>query len=323
MLKFLAVSVFLVWTFSQSTYAGLAPDAQRAKQRGIELFNQYRAAEPDLRIAAEAGDSEAQYYLAEALRKKNRFINFEASKWYEAAAEQGHYYAMIRLGRSGEDLCAVMDNCTKGRKTPAEWLEHAFNLAKPLAEKDDAEAMYVMYHITGDMDWLVRSAEAGHSIAQYWMAVFTREGHGFFWLPWERSKVVEKWAKASADGGYPRGMMVYVSVLFEKGDMNGARYWTEKAAEAGYQSAVGEYGAYLGHEPDQFGYPLDLVKGYAMILQLRPLDGGGDVQVFVNEMIPLMSARMTPDQIEKAESLAKEWKATHPPVSFFPHELGW
>lgn len=230
---------------------------------------------------------------------------------------------MIRLGRSGDDFCAALGNCPKRRKTPAEWLQHASDLAKPMAELGDSEAMYVMYHITGDMDWLERAAEAGHSIAQYWMAVFTREGHGFFWLPWERSKVVEKWAKASADGGYPRGMMVYVSVLFEKGDMNGARYWTEKAAEAGYQSAVGEHGAYLSHEPNQIGYPLDRVKGYAMILQLKPLDGGGNIQAYVDDMLPLIAARMTPGQKEEAELFAEEWKATHPPISFFPHQLGW
>ena len=101
-------------------------------------------------------------------------------------------------------------------------------------------------------------------------------------------------------------MMVYVSVLFERGDMNGARYWTEKAAEAGYQSAVGEHGAYLSHEPNQIGYPLDRVKGYAMILQLKPLDGGGNIQAYVDDMLPLIAARMTPGQKEEAELFAEE-----------------
>ena len=194
--KILKVLVVLFLIFPNLAHAKLTLEAQQAKDRGIALFNQYKVAEQELRIAAEEGDNEAQYYLGEELRQTNRFITSEAYKWYEAAAKQGHYYAMIRLGRSGDDFCAALGNCPKRRKTPAEWLQHASDLAKPMAELGDSEAMYVMYHITGDMDWLERAAEAGHSIAQYWMAVFTREGHGFFWLPWERSKVVEKWAKA-------------------------------------------------------------------------------------------------------------------------------
>ena len=43
----------------------LTPEQQAAKVRGITLYNQYKNGEPDLRIAAMAGDREAQYYLAE------------------------------------------------------------------------------------------------------------------------------------------------------------------------------------------------------------------------------------------------------------------
>jgi len=31
---------------------------------------------------------------------------------------------------------------------------------------------------------------------------------------------------------------------------------------------------------------------------------------------------MTAEQIEESKIVAKEWKATHPPLSFFPDKLG-
>ncbi|MFD2883624.1 hypothetical protein ACFS4T_16350 [Pseudomonas lini] len=45
-----------------------------AKAQGITLYNQFKAASavPFLELAAQAGDHEAQYYLGEALRKKEK-----------------------------------------------------------------------------------------------------------------------------------------------------------------------------------------------------------------------------------------------------------
>lgn len=60
---------FLVCTAAYS--APLTPMQQSAKERGIMLYNQYKNPEPELRIAAEAGDREAQYYLAEELRQSD------------------------------------------------------------------------------------------------------------------------------------------------------------------------------------------------------------------------------------------------------------
>ena len=36
-----------------------------------------------------------------------------------------------------------------------------------------------------------------------------------------------------------------------------------------------------------------------------------------------IAAKMTPEQIEEAKAFAQEWKASHPPLSFFPDKLGF
>ena len=303
--------------------AQLTPDQQAAKERGIALYNQYKDGEPDLRIAAAAGDREAQYYLAEDLRHTARFMTAEAYKWYVAAAEQGDYYAMFRLGVQKGDLCSVMGNCPEGAKSPGDWMKQLWATAKPLAEQGDGEAMMILYNATGDLEWLEKSAAAGYARGQWFLAAMYEEGKGFFLLPWKRNERVEELFKEAATGGYPPAIIRYVGFLYRKGDLVGAREWTERVAKTGLVDGVANFGAYLAHEPDKFNYPLDRVKGYSLISLLLDLSGGGNMIVYAENKLANISVKVTPKEIEEAKELAKNWKSTHPPLSFFPDKLGF
>jgi TPR repeat protein len=318
----LIIGALFAFALSGYVNAHLTQDEQSAKSRGILLFNQYKNAQFELRIAAEAGDTEAQFYLAEELRKEKQFMTAEAKKWYEASAAQGDYYSMFQLATAGGDLCAVANKCPSGIKSAGDWLELLIKTAEPRAMKGDAEAMAIMYNAKSDLTWLEKSAEAGYAPAQWLLANRYSEGEGSFLLPWNRKSAEEKWLKASSEGGYPKAMIEYISILYERGDMEGVRHWLEIAAKTGYQDAVSSYGAYLSHTPDKVGYPIDLIKGYALVSLLKELDGGGNVQVYVEGKLPLISEKMTPEQITEANHFAKEWKATHPPLSFYPEKLG-
>jgi hypothetical protein len=46
---------------SNQALAELTPPQQSAKERGLALYNQYKPATVELRIAADAGDAESQY----------------------------------------------------------------------------------------------------------------------------------------------------------------------------------------------------------------------------------------------------------------------
>lgn len=321
-LKRLISTAALCVLFSSYALAQLSPEQKIAKEQGIIFYNQLKSlsATPLLTIAADAGDHEAQYFLAESLRKKNHYMNPESQKWYEAAAIQGDLYAMIQLGRNNDSLCKNLQNCAPDQKPPVEWLKQAQNIAKPKAENGDAESMYIMYELTVDKNWLTRAADAGHPIAQYWMGITEKQGEGFF-LPWQRQESIEKWFKASAEGGYPKGMREYAILLGEKNDMDGYRKWNEKSALTGYVATIFEYGSDLAHEPDLYGYPLDAVKGYALIYMLKELDGGGGMQADVKDQLQKISSKITSEQIAEAKKVAESWKETHPPLSFFPEKL--
>lgn len=256
----LSIAGFLLVTFAPATLA-LTDSELAIKSSGIILYNQLKtiSATPLLRIAAEAGDHEAQYYLAESLRQKNSYMNPEAKKWYEMAADQGDLYAMIQLGRVKNDLCKLSEDCPATDKIPSDWLNQASSIAQPKAEDGNAEAMYIMYELTLDTTWLEKAAAKNHQISQYLLAKSYNQGDGFF-LPWKRSEAVEKLFKASAESGYPPSMMEYGALLYEKGDIEGFRHWNEQAALASYATTVYGYGSDLAHEPDTYGFPFESLK---------------------------------------------------------------
>jgi TPR repeat protein len=179
-----------------------------------------------------------------------------------------------------------------------------------------------MYELTAERVWLKKSALAGDAIAQYRMAIGDRQGEGFI-LPWKRQEIVEHWFLLSAKAGNPKAMMQLFGIYREKGELEQARYWVEKAASIGYEAGVYNYGYFLAVDPKALGFTEDKIKGYALISLLKELDGGGAAQTDVEETLPQISEKMTPTQIQEAEDFATKWKTTHPPLSFFPEKIGF
>lgn len=314
----------LLITTSTLTFAAPSSNSEQKEPLGIVLYNQLKIDRAILELEREAadGNSESQYYLGEALRKKNRFMTPEAQHWYESAAEKNNVYAIIQLARAKNDLCTKIGNCPPSKKTQAEWFELANELVLPKAQKGDPESLYLMYEITLNREWLEKSANAGYPTAQYWMAVSERQGEGFFLIPGKREASIKKWLLLSSEGGHPKAMMDYLQILFEEGDVVGMRHWLETAAATGDQAAISNYGAYIAHTPDKIGYPLDLVKGYALFTLLKELEDSGGIGRYVERKSEEIREKMTSEQTEKSLEVAKDWKATHPPLSFFPDKLG-
>lgn len=112
----------------------------------------------------------------------------EAMSAYEALALQGDIYSMIRLAGEKNDLCVTMGNCPESRKEPGVWGKLALDTASVEAAKGNAEAMYLMFIVTGDDKWLEKSAENGYAFAQYFLGVSYREGRGFFFTTIESDR---------------------------------------------------------------------------------------------------------------------------------------
>jgi TPR repeat protein len=319
------IACFIVLLSTRLCANQLTPEQMAAKEQGIALFNQHKAisAEPYLSIAAEAGDRESQFYLGKAIQFNKRYMTAEAKKWYAAAAEQGDLYAMFQLYASDSDLCHAMHNCPPDTRTSQDWKNLIIKTAEPLASHGDGEAMYILFLTTKNLDWLEKSADAGFPFGQYWLAEKYEDGRGFFFPPWQRSERVMELYKEAAQGGYPPAMYGYAVRLVSKGDPDGARSWLMKCAETGYESGLSDYAYSLSTPDNRWGIPTDYVKSYALMALMLELNGGGNVLVFINGELPRIAKHLTSEQLEEAKKIGEEWKATHPPLSFYPQKLGF
>jgi hypothetical protein len=309
--------------FSSITWAQLTNEQQAAKAKGklyYNVMNDFIAA-PLLEIAAEAGDSESQFYLAELsqphypgrlfIKDEEGTLSPKAAKLYTDAASQGDIYAMIRLAFGKDGGCRT---CSEPKKTAKEWFYKAHRTALINTEQGDKEAMLQMFLLTEDLNWLKKSAEAGFPEAQYLLGTMYGLGSGYFLIPGRREEAVERWLKASAEAGHPRGLDSYTYLFNQRKDLAGLAHWTEKAAESGDVDSVSNYAAWTAHEPDLVGYPLNLVKAYGLALLLADAEYGNQYSDRTKSLLKL-STRMKPEEIEAAKNFATEWKNTHPELS--------
>lgn len=324
MIKQIITSLLLLTLFSSSVFAQLTTDEEAARNKGIELYKQsdWYDSQPLLEIAAKAGDQTAQYYLAEAIRLSKRYTTQEAKKWYEAAAEQGDLYAMLRLS-SGGDLCTIIGTCDG--KPGEQWQEQALKVACERAQNNDPEAMRVLYILGEGLNWLEKAAETGDGRSQHSLALAYKNGKGWFLIPGAREKAVERWAQASAEAGYPPGMYFYADVIYKKnrGPNNDVAYWLKKSAEAGHLAVVVSYALNVAHQPDTYGYPLNLIEAYGLIYLVSQLTGGGAAPEDARRNLPEIAAKMTPEEIQQGIAFSKEWEKTHPPLSYYPPIYGY
>lgn len=317
----LALALILTLPWSLSHAAVLTAEQAQAKTQGMILYRQKKNAIPYLKVAAHAGDSEAQYYLAEQIKLDNRYMTSEAHNWYVAAAEQGDYYAMYQLARGDDDLCEIMGNCPEDKRSAKDWYRLARATTERLAQQGDGEAMYMFALMGGGFPWLERSADAGYPEAEYRLAIMYKEGEKFYFPPWGRAEKIEALFKHAGESGHRIAMDYYLDIIEKRGDLEGFRKIIVEMAVQGDAHAVSTYASYISHSPDKLGFDLDLVKGYGLMWTLLELDGGGSMEVFVADMLVEIGNKMTPEQIEQAKVFAAQWKATHPPLSFFRRKL--
>jgi TPR repeat protein len=312
----LTTSIYLALIAFSST--GYATSDHSAVKEAIIKFNQKKASINELRKAAETDDKEAQFYLAETLRLTSGYMTPEARAWYERSAERGDMYSMFRLSRQSQDTCNIMKNCPPGFKSTSAWSVTLLKIAKEKALRGDGEGMEMMYTITGDLDWLIKSATTGYPDAQWWLAKRYVDGDRWFFWPGQREKEIERLYKASAEGGYPPSISEYAAILLEKGEIESAQQWLLKGVATGYAPAVGAY-AYNLETGKYYHFEIDLQHAYALYLVLSEIGGG--TSDAANYALEKLRPKLTKIQIAAAIQQAIDWKAAHPPVSYYPPKL--
>ncbi|MEX5490691.1 tetratricopeptide repeat protein [Pseudomonas fulva] len=226
-IKLAKIAPFLVVALSallsSAAWSGEQDTAVIAKAK--ILYNQRISAIPQLRAAAELGDAESQFYLAEALSQPLFTMSKEAYTWYEKSADQGDLYAMYRLAHQETQVCKIMRNCIYPERAPSDWKKQLISIAKEKAKLGDGEAMSILYFMTDNLTWLEKAADAGDSNAQWLLANRYSEGRGFFIIQKNRKKAEERLLKLAAENGSPQAQIAYAGLLAERGDNETGTRW--------------------------------------------------------------------------------------------------
>jgi uncharacterized protein len=317
LIKTFAICLVLALTLVSTAFAQLTPEQQAARDKGLALYQQsdWYDSQPLLQIAAEAGDQQAQYYLGEAIRLSKRYMTAEARKWYEAAAEQGDLFAMLRLSDSS-DLCHELGTCALNG---TEWREKALDLAYERAEQGDTQAMHALFNAKQGIGWLEKAADGGDSAAQRLLAGLYLDGEGWFFVPGSREEAILSLYQASAEGGYPPGMFEY-SLAIAPTNKSEASEWLKKAASENYVNAVIEYAANLGGLSTTFNLAIDRITGHALMKLVVDISPENTIRL---EMLKDIEKEMDAKEIERAVTVAEEWEKTHPPLSYFVPVYGF
>ena len=148
-------------------------------------------------------------------------------------------------------------------------------------------------------------AEKGDSAAQYNLGVMYRRGLGVPQDYAEAIKLFRKAAERSADFHIRTGAQIGITGMYHEGlgvpqDYAEAVKWARKAAELGAAEAQNYLGTML--EDDQ-GVLQDYVQAHKWY-NLAAAQGEENAGKWRDEL----AEKMTPSQIEKAQTLAAEWR---------------
>ena len=186
--------------------------------------------------AAEAGDPESQFKVAEAFRlglrpfKSHHWSHHAALAWYRHAAKQGHLEATFRAGATLHDFLVSSTNST--------------NIASRRPDFDAAEAA----------DWFSKAAVKGHVRAQLLLSEMSIDGK---FLPQNRSRAAFWGRKALASGASRVSAFCesfYEIALAFNGSDRDHFFWLQVAAEAGSPNAQYVLGQGLGDTPEALNF---------------------------------------------------------------------
>jgi TPR repeat protein len=200
-----------------------------------------------LKKAAEEGDVQAQYDLAERYDSGNgiEYNSQKAVEWWKKAAENGHQEAKYTLGRS------YQYGWNGIKKDP----KRAFEIYKELAELGNKKGQYRLgkcyqKHIGCEKNyelavkWYRQSAEQGYKVAQFRLAMCYSHGIGVE----KNNEESVYWFREAALQGYPWAQC-NLAIAYERGrgvkrNMDEAIYWYQEGAKGGSTWAQNTIGCY-------------------------------------------------------------------------------
>ena len=291
------------------------PAAAGDFQKGLAAYDRgdYATALNVLRPLAKQGHAKAQYYLG-AMHATGRGVPqdyMEAKNWYRKAAEQGFAKALSSLGfMHMKGLGVPRDNvqaylwfslsAALGDKTPLKIRDQVSRSMRPaqIAEsrkltrqwlRSGAEAEFFFGQKQSFLDFDISPGNTPDTAK--WLKVWRRDA--------EQGDVM---SQRRLGGMYLKGDGV-------PQDFGQALKWFRKAARQGHPPA--QYDLAMMYADGQ-GIPMDRVSAH---LWFSLAVAGGKLGIYglahITNELDAIAKQMTPEQLSRAEKLAREWLAQH------------
>lgn len=265
----------------------------------------YTQAAKYFRMAADAGNADAQYYLATCYvdeRGVEKDLQ-EAIRLYIRAAQQGHKNAQFNLAWSYEQAQGVDQDL----KQAAYWYQRA-------AEQGHIHAQYylalIYYYAKGLLTpnyedafrWFHAAAKQGHAKSQYMTAVCYTDEKG---ISRDYEASIDWYIKAAEQGHVQSQFNLgwcYEQAQGVERDLTQAAYWYQKAAENGHQLAP----YYLA----MCSIALQDHETAVHWLTIAADNGNTDAAQFLQQELEAMKADSSSSQIISAEQTADQLLST-------------
>ena len=204
----------------QSGNANTSESASELEQ-GLAAYKQkdYKTAFEHFKAAAEQGDAEAQYRLADSYAKA-KGVDRDLKKgfeWMKKAAEQGYAKAQMCIGFYYGGGVGVRKDTVEAEK----WIKQSFDAVLKLAEQGDVEAQLYLASYYGSeigvemdekkaLEWNRKAAENGNEQAQKNIGLlYLSEGKNL--------KEAVKWLRMAAENGEQEAPLI-LGLIYWGGD---------------------------------------------------------------------------------------------------------
>ena len=307
-----ALPLLLISTISAATET--SDEALSAYQQG-----DYDVALQGFRRAAEQGEADAQFILGSMYDRGEGVLQdyAEAAKWWRRAAEQGHVFAQISLGelfRNGEGVLQDYAEAVK-------WFRRAAKQGQVDAQLVLAD-MYSNGHGVPQDEaeaarWFRRAAEQGDASAQFTLGNMYRNGQG---VPQDYAEAARWFRQAAERGDAPSQFNLALMYHRSEGtvqDHTQAVKWYRHAAEQGLPEAQNNLGFMYETGKGVAQNLIQALKWYNLAAARYPASTRRDLAVRKRDRVV---SQLTPDELAKAQRLAREWRPGTPAPAADAHD---
>lgn len=304
-MKYYKIFILLLCILAFNSYA-LDQDYDKGKYYALKY--KYELAKPYLKKSADTGNADAMFRYALLVNVQHGlFLNAEAFKYVEMAAEKGHEWAMMLL--SWKDYSGLSERESEN------WRKKFDDKLEPYLDENNKDALYIMHQMEFDdrEKWLEKAAEAGSDEAMNLLAAYYENGHGWFIIPGAREKRINELSEDANKMGNRLAILSDGARYVQSGDIKKGENEWQKLIDKGDADAIQSIATFY-HNEDQLKSIYNLEKSARLMkvyLDSMGSDGKYSLYNYFEREYPKIYSSLTAEAQQRVDQWVKDYLATH------------